>query len=234
MADQYYSKDARDSFDATASLLSPESVGQMHPEGFRRRQEIFWPRFLKTVIRNATVIDIGCGAGSFTAAMEKNGYCAVGIDFSFVALREAKKRQGHIQLVCADISQIPFQSNLADAVLVFGVMEFVTDRDKALSEIHRILKPSGKVFLIMLSSHSLHHRLGLPQAAAGHPSPHRFSPRDECKRLEENGFHVDRLTPIFIMPFPGRPLALLLQALCRLKIRCWPLAHAFMIECKAQ
>ena len=231
--DRLLNKEAQDSFDATANLQSPEAVSQMHAEGFRRRQEVFWPRFLRNVAPPAVVLDVGSGSGGYTAILSEKGYRVVGLDFSFLTLRETKKRQRLSQLVCGDLSQIPFQSKFADAALVFGVMEFVTDVDTALYELHRVMKPDGLVFFIMLSSRSMHYRLGLKQAAVGYSNPARFSPREECIRLQNKGFSVEKLTPIFIAPSPWRPFALLLQALCKWRIRCWPLAHAFMIECKA-
>lgn len=52
-----------------------------------------------------------------------------------------------IAKIKADIKNIPMPSNCADYLLCYHVLEHVNDDKTALSEIHRILKPSGIAFI---------------------------------------------------------------------------------------
>ena len=58
--------------------------------------------------------------------------------------------------VCHDLRKVPwpFRSNSADFVLMENVLEHMPDTNKILAEIHRILKPGGKVRIVV--PHFLH------------------------------------------------------------------------------
>jgi len=49
--------------------------------------------------------------------------------------------------VVADVCQLPFQNNYADAVIAECLLEHVKDPIKAVSEMHRVLKPGGLVYI---------------------------------------------------------------------------------------
>ena len=49
--------------------------------------------------------------------------------------------------VVADVCQLPFENNYADAVIAECLLEHVQDPIAAVREIHRILKPGGMVYI---------------------------------------------------------------------------------------
>lgn len=95
------------------------------------------------------VLDIGCGPGHLAKVIKKQGTKIEihGIDFSRVAIENAKKFLDKCWQVNLDIEDIPVNSNSYDAVICLEVLEHVFDVDHVLREIRRVLKPSGKAML---------------------------------------------------------------------------------------
>jgi len=57
-----------------------------------------------------------------------------------------------IERVCGNAEQLPFDDNSADVMTIsFGIRN-VTDRDAALREFYRILKPGGRLFVLEFST----------------------------------------------------------------------------------
>lgn len=66
---------------------------------------------------------------------------------------DAKRDAGmNLERVCGNAEQLPFPDNFADAITIaFGIRN-VTNRDKALSEFHRVLKPGGRFYCLEFST----------------------------------------------------------------------------------
>lgn len=100
------------------------------------------------------VLDIGCGGGANIARLLRlcpNGYVA-GIDHSEESVALSSKRNKNAigtrcDIVCADVSDIPFGANTFDTVTAFETIYFWKDLSKCFSEVNRVLKKDG-VFMI--------------------------------------------------------------------------------------
>ncbi len=95
---------------------------------------------LKTTLsENATIIDVGCGEGYYTAEVAKNNNFEIfGIDISKDALKYASKSVKNSSFAVASAFSLPFTENSADCVLsVFA--------PSAYEEFHRVLKSDGKL-----------------------------------------------------------------------------------------
>jgi len=67
-------------------------------------------QFLKSQLTpEGYVLDIACGTGRHTIALNKMGFKVVGLDVSARLLRIAKQRQNEIQVVRGDMRFIPFK-----------------------------------------------------------------------------------------------------------------------------
>lgn len=55
--------------------------------------------------------------------------------------------------------ELPYESNTFDLVYSFGVLLLVQDLDRAVAEIHRVLKPGGTVLVMFYNRQSLHYYL---------------------------------------------------------------------------
>jgi arsenite methyltransferase len=99
------------------------------------------------------VIDLGCGAGidSFIAARQVGpGGAVVGIDMTSEMLDTARSAQAetgtsHIEFKQGYLEQIPVEDGWADVVISNGVVNLCPDKHEAFREIHRVLKPGGRI-----------------------------------------------------------------------------------------
>ena len=101
--------------------------------------------------RGDTVVDLGSGAGNdvFVArAIVGDGGKVIGIDMTEEMIEKAninnsKLGYKNVEFKLGDIEQMPLKDNLADVVVSNCVLNLVPDKQKAFSEIYRILKPGA-------------------------------------------------------------------------------------------
>jgi len=103
---------------------------------------------LLDIPENARVLDVGCGAGAFLQHVCGNSSLA-GVDYAKEAIRAIRERlPGDFKV--ADAAALPFDNAAFDAVLSFGVFIYFDSLDYArrvLNEMHRVLKPGGRIFI---------------------------------------------------------------------------------------
>lgn len=98
----------------------------------------------------ATVLDVACGPGTLALKLAQHADKVHGIDFSesMLAVFRRKIEQAgyqHIELHCGDAQTLPYADNTFDAAFsLFGLM-FFPDRSRGFAEIHRTLKPGGRI-----------------------------------------------------------------------------------------
>ena len=98
-----------------------------------------------------TIVDLGSGAGNdcFVArAITGASGKVIGIDFTDVMIEKARENAeklalNNVEFRQGDIEKIPMTANKADVVISNCVLNLVPDKQKAFSEIYRILKPGG-------------------------------------------------------------------------------------------
>ncbi len=100
------------------------------------------------------VLDIGSGPGLLASAMaELTGPSGevCGVDISSELLQLAAERYRHVhhlKFLHADASSLPFPDACFDAVVVTQVLEYLQDVRSALREMHRVLRPGGRVLIL--------------------------------------------------------------------------------------
>lgn len=98
--------------------------------------------------KNARVLDLGCGDGTFTQAVGKR----IGTDQLYgVDIRERLVKKcisKGINAQCGDLNDpLPFESNTFDVVIINQVWEHLYKTDFCLAEIHRVLALNGCVVI---------------------------------------------------------------------------------------
>jgi len=103
-------------------------------------------------LRGATVLEIGYGVGWLINELSKVAGDAQGIDLSesHFALSSHRFRDTpnvHVQVASAEA--IPFADGHFDFVASFGVIHHAENDQRCYDEIHRVLKPGGRAFLML-------------------------------------------------------------------------------------
>jgi len=115
------------------------------------------------------VLDLGCGSGWATRllaqAVAADGASStevvssqvvssqvVGLDVSDEMIRLARETSrgfSNIQYVCGSAMQIPWQDDFFDRVLSVESFYYYPDQDRALKELHRVMAPGGRMFILI-------------------------------------------------------------------------------------
>jgi trans-aconitate 2-methyltransferase len=94
------------------------------------------------------ILDIGCGTGRLTSQISERagGADVTGTDRSLAMLAQAITHYpGAAMYVQADGVDLPFPDRTFDAVFSTATFHWIKDHDRLFREIHRILKPGGRL-----------------------------------------------------------------------------------------
>jgi arsenite methyltransferase len=124
------------------------------PDVVEQRQ---WTRKLLALRPGHAVLDIGSGPGFLAAEMASDvgsaGHIS-GVDISETMLGMAQERCSRLGLgdqvdfKIGDATKLPFPDERFDAAVSTQVYEYVADIDGALAEVHRVLRPGGRVLVV--------------------------------------------------------------------------------------
>ena len=104
-----------------------------------------------------SVLDIGCGRGMLLERLADQGCEVHGTELSKDAAVGADER---IDLhVCPTLQAAGFDDNRFDAVVIWHVLEHLSDPRRTIDEIQRVLRPGGKLFVAVPNFGSLQARL---------------------------------------------------------------------------
>jgi demethylmenaquinone methyltransferase/2-methoxy-6-polyprenyl-1,4-benzoquinol methylase len=122
-----------------------------------------WKRYtieLSGVRRGHQVLDIAGGTGDLTAQFARlvgpEG-CVVLADINASMLEVGRSRLidrgivGNVEYAQANAESLPFPDNHFDCITIAFGLRNVTDKDKALASMYRILKPGGRLLVLEFS-----------------------------------------------------------------------------------
>jgi ubiquinone/menaquinone biosynthesis C-methylase UbiE len=104
-------------------------------------------------IQDKRILDMGAGSGGKTVYYALNGAEHVtGVDINKDFIKQAtdfasSKNARNIEFICAGSDKMPFRDNYFDLCIMNDVIEHILNPEAVLSEIIRILKPQGKLFI---------------------------------------------------------------------------------------
>jgi arsenite methyltransferase len=150
------------------------------------------------------IVDIGCGPGLFVAELAQSvgpSGRIVGLDVSPDALTFARRRCVEWPWVTfdqCDATALPVADSEFDAAISVQVLEYVADVDRALAEMHRVLRPGGRALVVESDWDALvlnaddAAQQGRILAAWRDHAAHQSLPRSLAQRLRAAGFDLLR------------------------------------------
>ena len=170
-------------------------------------------KYAERILRNASgpILEAGCGAGRVLRFYHDKGYDITGIDFIQSAITKLREVDTTLRVEVGDITKLRFDDEAFQFVLAFGLYHNLEHGiEKALSETHRVLQPSGRL-CASFRADNVHSRMidaltayGSPRS--GHPTGektfHKLNlQRSECVQLvKDTGFIVEDVYAVENMP----------------------------------
>ena len=111
-----------------------------------------WPSGIPPA--GATVVELGCGPGFYARrlAAHDRAVVASGLDRSPAQVAEARQRAereglGNCRFELGDVAAMPYRDQSIDALVAARLFVLVEDREQVLGEMHRVLRPGGRLVI---------------------------------------------------------------------------------------
>jgi len=117
-------------------------------------QSRLWRRAVRKAVNPLSgqrILDVAAGTGTSSKALLVPGGEVVAADFSKGMIEQGKKQHPELTFVYADAMKLPFQAAEFDAVTISFGLRNVQKYQRALQELHRVLKPGGKLVVCEFS-----------------------------------------------------------------------------------
>lgn len=136
---------------------------------------------------DAAILDVGTSTGTNLRLLKEMGFTNfLGLDRSPEAIHWCEdKGLGTVRQ--GDVCAIPFPDESFDLVLATDIIEHVDDDLRALKELQRVLKKSGRIVITVPTFPSL---WGLQDDVAHHKR--RYRRRDLLEKLGKSGFECEK------------------------------------------
>jgi len=135
MTDSYF-------WDRIADRYAQKAVGneEVYQQKLTRTRALLTPQ--------SQVLEIGCGTGSTALTLAAHAGHIRALDLSKrmleIAQEKAQKQQiNNVLFEQSDVDQLGGEHETYDMVLAHNILHLLDDKDKAIQQIHRLLKPGG-------------------------------------------------------------------------------------------
>lgn len=144
---------------------------------------------------NKKILEIGCGNGIGTRLIHEyfkpSELIATEYDESLVEITKEKVKDINVLVEQADATKFRFVDNEFDAVVGLSVIHHIPDWEKALDELHRIIKPNGLLIIKELSIDTFSTFFGkISRKFVEHPYDDMFTEKEFIGYLKYIGFKV--------------------------------------------
>jgi len=101
---------------------------------------------------DSVILDMGCGTGNYTAALQQVTRGVIGIDISGGMIEQARAKFPALQFICGDVTRLPFGSQTFGAAFAVQVLHHIKEKKPSLTETYRVVR-NGAWIAIHACSH---------------------------------------------------------------------------------
>jgi SAM-dependent methyltransferase len=192
-------------------MYSDEELSKLYPEDYYAYGDHFGSNPSKDLVKRilryrletkdptfsvpGRMLDLGCGAGWFLYGMREAGWETYGVEISSAAAELGRKTAG-LDIFPGTLDRANFPSEWFDYVRSNHSFEHISCPGETLDEIHRILKPEGKVLIGVPNVDSLNAKIfGQHWWYLGAPvHTFTYSGKTLSAFLAKHGFAVEKIT----------------------------------------
>lgn len=102
-------------------------------------------------VKDANVLEVGCGSGIGLAYLSKTAGKTVGLDVSDEVLAHPRRMFSEVENMTfktGDGVTLPFDNAQFDVVMIFEALYYLSDAEVFFKEVNRVLKPGGELLVI--------------------------------------------------------------------------------------
>jgi SAM-dependent methyltransferase len=159
----------RDRYDERAQSFLAAGKTAVGPNGSSavplaiRRPYIVYEEYIRKCVHSGkTALDVCCGTGQFSLIAAEAGAEATASDIAkhnlVITQQRAQRSNCRLHTIMADAEHLPFPDGSFDLVTCAGSLSYL-DPERFLSEVHRLLRPSGWFVCVDSLNHNPIYRL---------------------------------------------------------------------------
>lgn len=189
-----------DPYEVAAKMNSP-----FQEQRKRLTLELF-AEALKSISASPRVLDVGCGEGHITAAIQDAQPDAElsAFDVSLTAVKRAKEFYPHLEFEVADAYCAPYPPNYFDCIVCNNIWEHVPDPLLLLERMSRIMKPGAYLLVSTPSRYRLNNLLrafvGRPIVFASQHHVTEYSVGQVIEQMRWGKFDIERIEGELVAP----------------------------------
>ena len=115
--------------------------------------------------RETDVLEVGCGVGTDAINFAREGARYTGVDLTDASIDLVRSRfeiEGlKANLRVADAEVLPFGDDSFDLVYSHGVLHHTPDTQRAIDQVHRVLRPGGTAMVMLYHKNSYNYRVNI-------------------------------------------------------------------------
>ena len=174
----------------------------------RKDREVYEKMYelIRPVVKDKTVLELATGTGLIARHIIKAAAHIEATDASVEMIAEAKRdnQSAKLHFSVQDMFRLPYADKSFDVVIVSNALHIVPQSEKALAEIHRVLKDDG-VLIAPTFTHAGNSFSGKVRAffmkLAGFPLHSKWTSEEYLRFLRQNGWAV-RKSVVLKASFP--------------------------------
>lgn len=98
------------------------------------------------------ILDVGCGTGELAhriiSHFRKTEVHGIDISKTMIEKAKAKRKSSNIKFKTGDVENLPYKDKSFDIITCSHSFHHYPDKNKALQEMHRVLRPNGRLMII--------------------------------------------------------------------------------------